>query len=124
MKEKVSFASCFVALSVNFIDRTDTRFARLDGFQVLDQIVLLLLGQAQFEDTIVMVDDVGQSRESAVMVEATFMDLLRIEKRAQRFCPVTIIGRSLRLEIINADLLWSMSIFGERTWRSAHEKEP
>ena len=30
---------------------------RLDGFQILDQVVLLLLGQAQFEDTIVMVDD-------------------------------------------------------------------
>jgi hypothetical protein len=39
-----------------------------------------------------MIDDVRQGRESAVMVEATFMDLLRIEKRAQGFCAVTIIG--------------------------------
>ena len=57
-----------------------------------------------------MVDDVRQGRESAVVVEATFMDLLRIEKRAQRFCPVTIMGRSLRLEIVNADLLRGMQI--------------
>jgi hypothetical protein len=42
---------------------------RLDRFQVLDQVVLFLLGQPQFEDTIVVVDDVGQGRESAVMVE-------------------------------------------------------
>jgi hypothetical protein len=64
----------------------------LDGFQELDQVVLLLVVQPQFENVIVVVDDVGQGRESAVMVEATFMDLLRIEKRAQRFCAVTIIG--------------------------------
>ena len=36
--------------------------AGLDGFQVFDQVVLLPLGQAQFEDTIVMVDDVRQGR--------------------------------------------------------------
>jgi hypothetical protein len=47
--------------------------------------------QPQFEDTIVVVDDVGLGRESAIMVEATFMDLLRIKERAQRFCPVTIV---------------------------------
>jgi hypothetical protein len=39
-----------------------------------------------------VVDDVGQGRESAVMVEAPFMNLLRIEKRAQRLCAVTIVG--------------------------------
>ena len=65
---------------------------RLDGFQVFDQVVLFLLSQPQFEDTIVVVDDVGQGRESAVMVEAPFMNLLRIEKRAQRLCAVTIVG--------------------------------
>ena len=30
---------------------------------------LLLLGQAQLEDAIVVVDDIGQGGESAVMVE-------------------------------------------------------
>ena len=35
---------------------------RLDGFQVLDQVVLLLLCQAEFEDTIVMVDDRVEAR--------------------------------------------------------------
>jgi len=80
----VSFASCFVALNVNFIDRTDTRFARtpryfrtnprrLVGFQVLNQVRLFVLGQPQFEDTIVVVNDVEHGRESAVMVEASFM---------------------------------------------------
>jgi 3-dehydroquinate synthase class II len=64
-----------------------------------------LLSQLQFEDTIVVVDDVGQGRESVVMVEATFLNLLRIEKRAQGFRAVTIMGRSLRLEIINPDFL-------------------
>ena len=73
MKENVSFASCFVALRVNFIDRTDTRFARapryfragtrrLDGFQILDEVVLLLLGQFQFGDGIVMVDGRVEAR--------------------------------------------------------------
>jgi hypothetical protein len=61
----------------------ETRFARapryfragarrLDGFQVIDEVVLLLLGQFQFEGTIVMVDDVRQGRESAIMIEAPF----------------------------------------------------
>jgi hypothetical protein len=62
---------------------------RLDGFQVFDQVVLLLLGQAQFEDTIVVVNHIEQGGESAVVVEAPFMNLLRIES-AQRFCAVTI----------------------------------
>jgi len=44
------------------------------------------------------------------MVEATFMNLLLIEKRAQRFCPITIIGRSLRLEIVNPDFLSGVQI--------------
>jgi hypothetical protein len=44
------------------------------------------------------------------MVEATFMNLLLIEKRAQRFCPITIIGRSLRLEIINPDFMSGVQI--------------
>ena len=60
--------------------RADAR--RLDEFQVIDQIVLLLLGESQLEPPIVVIDDVRQGRESAVMVEATFMNLLRIEKRA------------------------------------------
>jgi hypothetical protein len=44
------------------------------------------------------------------MVEVIFMNLLRIEKRAQRFCAVTIIGRSLRLEIVNPDFLSGVQI--------------
>jgi len=51
-----------------------------------------LLSQLQFEDTIVVVDDVGQGRESVVMVEATFLNLLRIEKRAQGFRAVNDYG--------------------------------
>jgi hypothetical protein len=35
---------------------------RLDGFQILDEVVLLLLGQFQFEGTIVMVDDRVEAR--------------------------------------------------------------
>jgi hypothetical protein len=34
----------------------------LDGFQILDEVVLLLLGQFQFEGTIVMVYDRVEAR--------------------------------------------------------------
>ena len=65
-----------------------------------------------------MVDDVGQGRESVVMVEATFLNLLRIEKRAQGFRAVTIMGRSLRLEIINPDFLSGVQILTRQENRS------
>jgi hypothetical protein len=45
-------------------------------FQILDQVVPLLIGQPQFENIIVAFDDVGQGREPAVMVEPTSMCLL------------------------------------------------
>jgi hypothetical protein len=39
---------------------------RLDGFQILDEVVLLLLGQFQFEDAIVMVDGRVEARLRAI----------------------------------------------------------
>ena len=47
--------------------------------QVLDQVVLLLLGESQLERPTVVIDDVRQGTESTIMVEATFVNLLRIE---------------------------------------------
>jgi hypothetical protein len=55
---------------------------RLNGFQIFDQVLLFLLSQLQFEDTIVVVNDVRQGCEPAVMVEASFMDLLHVKEGA------------------------------------------
>lgn len=53
----------------------------LQGFQVLDQISLLLATQLQFEVAVVVIHDVFQGRESSVVVEAALVNLLRIEQR-------------------------------------------
>ena len=62
---------CFVAPRADFSLLKKTKLGalpfragarRLDGFQILDEVVLLLLGQFQFEGTIVMVDDRVEAR--------------------------------------------------------------
>lgn len=70
-------------------------------FQVFNQVVLLLLGQAQGKDRFVVVDDVEQGRELAIVVEAPFR--VRPEA-AQRRGPVPVIRGAVRLEAVDPDL--------------------
>jgi len=82
-------------------------FSQLKRQQVLHQVILLLIGQAQALDLVVVVHDVEQSRKPPVVVEAS---LLVRPEASQRRCPVSFVRRALGLEIVNPDLGWRVHI--------------
>src|SRR5881227_3387539 len=73
----------------------------LQRLQELDQIVLLLRGQIQLLEFVVVVDHIEQGGEAPVVVEAA----LHVRKEAAQRCrAISIVGRALRLKIVYADL--------------------
>src|SRR5262245_7343540 len=75
--------------------------AELERFEVFDQIVDLALAQSEREKAIVVVDDISQRGEAAVMVEAA--RLVRPETFEGR-CAIALIGGAVGLEVVDADL--------------------
>ena len=71
-----------------------------DGFQVFNECCLVLCTQAQSEEAVVVLDYIVQRRETAVVVKPA---LLVSPEPLQRGSPVTLIGRTVCLEVINAD---------------------
>jgi hypothetical protein len=92
--------------SVRSAERDDVRRAgilQLQGFHVLDQIVLLLLRQIQSEHINVMVDDIRDRRRAPVM------EVRRVlPECAQRCRPVQTGGAPLRPHGIHARGSWIM----------------
>jgi hypothetical protein len=79
--------------------------------QVFDQIPLLLGSEAKVKERVVVIDHVHQSREASIVVETTFVGrpheqtFLAYEDAGQVHCLVNPIGRPIRLETVDADLL-------------------
>src|SRR5205823_14471295 len=76
-------------------------------FQVLGPVVLPLGGQTEVEERGVVVDHVEQRGETAVVEEAA---LAVREESLQRRGAVLLVGRALRLELIDADLRSGMHV--------------
>src|SRR4051812_43612770 len=75
--------------------------------QILDQILLFLVSKVQAETRIVVVDDLVQVLESAIVEEAS---LLMREEASQGCRTIATVRGALCLERINADLLASVHI--------------
>ena len=71
-----------------------------EGFQVFNQCRFFLLPQAQYKEAVVVLDYITQGRETAVVVEPA---RLVGPKPLQRRSSVTLIGRPVCLEVIDAD---------------------
>jgi len=75
--------------------------------QKLDQISLLGAGQTKVEATVVVIDDGLKRRETTVVEKAAF--LVRPQS-FQRRCPIPFVGGSVRLEVVDANLLASIHV--------------
>src|SRR3954452_5997038 len=79
----------------------------LTALQVLHEVLLLARRQPELEAVVVVLNDGGERREAAVMVEAA----LRLRHDAPQRCrPVTQRRRPARLEVVDADLVSRMEI--------------
>lgn len=63
-------------------------------------IALFLRRKTETEASVVMIHDVGQRGEATIVIEATFAVG---PQTVQRCSPVRMIGRAIRLKIINTD---------------------
>ncbi|MCI0366576.1 MAG: hypothetical protein L0219_22155 [Phycisphaerales bacterium] len=82
----------------------------LDRPQVLDQVALLLLGQAQLEEAIVVIDDVVQGGEAAIVVEAAFVELVGVEEGTQGSGDVAVARSAIGLEVVDADFVGGVDV--------------
>src|SRR2546423_1500370 len=73
----------------------------LQRLQELDQIILLLLGQIQFLEAVVVVDHVEQCRKAPVVIEPA---LHVREQSAQGGRAISFVRRTVRLELVYANL--------------------
>jgi hypothetical protein len=71
---------------------------------------LLTLGQRELEVVVVVVDHVGQRRKSAVVIEAAFVNLVRIPERTQRSRSIGFVRRTHGLEIVDPDFIGLVQI--------------
>src|SRR5438045_7324440 len=85
--------------------RTRRFGSSLQLFQVLHEVVLLRGGEAQLQDIVVMLDDVTQRWKTPVVVKTA---LGTGEQAPQRRRAVFSVGRTGRLEVVDADFLASM----------------
>src|SRR3954471_19032411 len=76
-------------------------FASLDRLQILNQLTLLFGSELEFQVSLVVVDDGLERGEPAVMIEATLVNLLRVEQRAQRRRDVAPVRAAVRLETVD-----------------------
>ena len=62
----------------------DTRACSLplDRLQVLDQVCLLSVSQTRLKKSVVVIDDVGERGEAAIVVVAALVDLGGVSERA------------------------------------------
>src|SRR5512142_1788664 len=75
--------------------------AGLQRLQVLDEVALLRGRQREREGGVVVRDDRGQVGEAAVVIEAA----LGVREQAlERRRAIALVGRALRLEVVDADL--------------------
>src|SRR5688572_5961773 len=81
-----------------------------DRFQIFDQVAFLLFGQVQTQMIVIMLDNIIERREPAIMIEAAFVDFIRVPQGPQRHRPVALVRRSHRLEIVDPDLLRCMYV--------------
>src|SRR5262245_44816186 len=87
-----------------------------DRLQILDEIVPFLVVQAQAEVTVIVLDDLVERRDAAVVVKTTLMDLFDIPEGTKRGRPVAPVRRAHGLEVINSDLVARVQVpawFGE-----------
>src|SRR5262249_29216875 len=68
--------------------------------QIFDEIFLFRIGQAGFEERVVVIDDVTQCCETAIVIEAT---LLMRPKPLERSCSVLSVRRTICLKVIDAN---------------------
>src|SRR3954451_11775021 len=83
---------------------------RSNRLEVLDQIALFLAGQVEAEVAVVVLDDVGESGEPAVMVKSALVDFFHVPQRPQRRRAVAFVRSSHRLEIVDTDLVRRMQV--------------
>lgn len=74
---------------------------RLQREEISDQITLFLFCQAELHTAVIVLDDVDQSGEPAVVIEPS---LLVREESAQRRGPVHFSRRAIGLKIVDADV--------------------
>src|SRR5215510_422911 len=92
---------------------------RSDRLEVLDEISLLRRGQVQVEGLVVVLHHGEQVREASVVVEAA---LLMRPETGQRTGSVHVRGRSVGLEVVDADLTSGVHVesgLGEEWWHVA-----
>src|SRR5204863_1841483 len=73
------------------------RGPRSKRLQVLDQIALLRVRQTELQERVVVLDDVAQRGEAAVVIEAALRT--RVEA-AQRRRAIALVRRAHRLEVV------------------------
>src|SRR5262245_45921964 len=75
--------------------------------QELDEVALLLVAQAEAEELVVVGHHVDQRCKTSVVVEAA---LLMCPQSGERTRAVAVVGRAIRLEIVDADLAGGMQV--------------
>src|SRR5678809_437301 len=88
----------------------------LKGFQVFDQVELLLIGQSEAESGIIALNHVEQSFETAIMIKTAFVlglheqSSLAHKKTGQVHRLIITVRRAIRLEAVDAHLSRSMIV--------------
>src|SRR5262245_23334587 len=87
--------------------RVTRRTRASQRLQVLDEISLLRIGQAEALERVVMVHHVEQGREPTIVIEAALhVRPQTVERRGA----IAAIGRALGLEVVDADLLGGVHV--------------
>ena len=92
---------------------------RSNRLEVLDQVPFLLVRKTKTKMSVIVFDDVLKRGKTAVVIEATLVNLLGIPQRPQRRRPVALVRRPHRLEVVDADLFGRMQVpprFSENRW--------
>src|SRR5262249_24963738 len=72
-----------------------------ERLQIFDQVVLLLRGQAQLEEVVVVIPDSGERRKAAIVIEAALLMRPNSLERRRAVAPV---GCPIGLEVVDPDL--------------------
>src|SRR5262249_675891 len=79
-----------------------------NSFQILNQILLLITAEVQFQVRVVMINHVCQRSEAAVAIEAA---LLVGPQSCQGRGAILMGGRTVSLERVNADFVGRVQVF-------------
>src|SRR5262245_18697579 len=76
-----------------------------DRLQILDQVPLLFFAEAELEKAVVVVNDILERLESAVVIEPALMDFLCVKQGAQRRGHIAASGAAVGLKVVDPDVL-------------------